>query len=150
MEHSSTRNEDLQIGTASQKLFELGSSVYDLLEVIKHEQERLLAHKALHLLQRRPGSTFLESQLPGNGGYNQLRVVQSLQPNEADATNEDRAHLGGDREAQTSLANPAWTHQGHQAHLWLGEQGRDLRHLLLASNQGGEGAGHLPEGLWFC
>src|SRR5437763_93884 len=105
MEHCSTRHEDLQIGTASQKLFKLGSSSPYLLEVIKHEQEVLLAHKGLHLLQGRPGSTFLESQLPGNGGHDQLRVVQSRQPNEADATNEERAHLGGDREAQTGLAN---------------------------------------------
>src|SRR5437660_6823688 len=83
MEHRSTRHKDREPGTASQKLFELLSSGHDLLEVIKHEQELLLTDKGLHLLQGRPVSTFLESQLPGNGGHDQLRVGESRQPNEA-------------------------------------------------------------------
>ena len=137
MEHGSTRHKDREPGTGSQKLFELLSSGHDLLEVIKHEQELLLTYKGLHLLQGRPVSTFLESQLPGNGGHDQLRVGESRQPNEAGTTNEEGAHLGGDRDGETGLANPAWTQQGEQAHLWLFEEGTDLGHLRLSSNQRG-------------
>src|SRR2546430_7755614 len=131
MEHCSTRHKDRDPGTGSQKLFELLSSGHDLLEVIKHEQELLLTYQGLHLLQGRPVSTFLESQLPGNGGPDQLRVVHSRQPNEAGATNEEGAHLGGGRDGETGLANPAWTQQGEQALLWLFEEGTDLGHLKI-------------------
>src|SRR5437763_15625631 len=94
MEHCSTRHKDREPGTGSQKLFELLSSGHDLLEVIKHEQELLLTDKGLHLLQGRTVSTFLESQLPGNGGHDQLRVGKSRESTEAGATNEEEAHQG--------------------------------------------------------
>src|SRR6266566_9436474 len=109
MEYCSTRHKDREPWTVSQKLFELRSSSYDLLEVIKHEQELLLAHKGLYLLQGRPVPTVLESQLPGNGGHDQLRVGESRQPNETGATNEEGAHLGSGRDGETGLAYPAWT-----------------------------------------
>src|SRR5215471_10951967 len=117
MEHGSTRHKARKPGTGSQKLFELRSSSHYLFEVVKHEQELLLTDKGLHLLHGRPVSTFLESQLPGNGGHDHLRVGESRQTNKAGATNEEGACLGGDRYGQTGLANPAWTQQGEQAHL---------------------------------
>src|SRR2546428_10211575 len=123
MEHRSTRHKDREPGTVCQKRFELRSSDHELLEIIKHEQELLLTYQGLHLLQGRPFFTFLESQLPGNGRHDQLRVGESRQPNEAGATNEEGAHLGGDRDGDTGLANPAWTQQGEQALLWLFEEG---------------------------
>src|SRR5207247_9087567 len=103
MKHCSTRHKDREPGTVSQKLFELLSSGHELLEVIKHEQELLLTYQGLHLLQGRPVSTFLESQLPGNGGPDQLRVVHSRQPNEAGVTNDEGAHLRDGRDRQTVL-----------------------------------------------
>src|SRR5438045_3253788 len=126
MEHCSTRHKDREPGTGSQKLFELLSSGHDLLEVIKHEQELLLTDKGLHLLQGRPVSTILESQLPGNGGHDQLRVGESRQPNEAGTTNEEGAHLGGDRAGETGLAIPAWTRQGDETLLRQFGAGTDL------------------------
>src|SRR5947207_5059525 len=51
MKHSPASDQDLQVGTAGQELLDLGSSGDHLLEVIKYEQEVLLAHKGLHLLQ---------------------------------------------------------------------------------------------------
>src|SRR5437660_9221158 len=80
MEHGSTRHKDREPGTGSQKLFELLSSGHDLLEVIKHEQELLLTDKGLHLLQGWPVSTFLESQLPGNGGTTNCGSERAANP----------------------------------------------------------------------
>ena len=96
MEHCPARHKDLQTGTVSQKLFELRRSGHDLLEVIKHEQEGLLASNRqfvaiLHQRQLR----YEFHTTPGGHNWDQWnkqiegcfrRLMEQLQQNAAQTT----------------------------------------------------------------
>src|SRR6266566_873498 len=92
----------------------------------------------LQKIHKRSLSSFLDPQGLSKSGNDQIGIANGSQWDEADAVRIVIEQVSRHLQTQARFADTAYTREGHQAHLWALQEGPHLRHLLPASNQGGE------------
>jgi hypothetical protein len=110
--------------------------LHDLLEVVQHQQELLLAEVALELHY----DLLVPRHLYPEGGCDpcshELRRAERSEIDEPHAVGKFVKQLSRDLERQAGLADATRTGQGHQAHRGLAQLLPDCCDLLLAPDQG--------------
>ncbi len=98
----------------------------------------LVAYISFEKVKKQSLSDFFDPERLGNGWNDQVRIANGSQGDEADAVDKVIKQVSRYLQTQARFADTAYTREGHQAHLWALQEGPHLRHLLPASNQGGE------------
>ena len=106
MQSGPTAHQHLKFWAGSQELREQRSCRCNLLEVIQHQQEVLLAKGAFELIEHRLPGAFSQTQGIGDGGSNECGVAKSLQQDEADTSGKVLPQVGAIWSASRVLPMP--------------------------------------------
>ena len=127
-------DDDLDRGCGPQQVGDDRCGRDDLLEVVEHEQHRLVAQPVGERIGDRPGGPLRDADRAGDPGGDQHRVADRLERYEEDAVREVVRDAGGELERQSRLARAARPGQRQQP--GRAEQGRRLGQLGVATDEG--------------
>src|SRR5689334_16849787 len=135
MQSGPTAHKYLKFWAGSQKLREQRSCRCDLLKVIQHQQEVLLAKGAFELIEHRLPGAFSQTQGIGDGGSNEYGVAKSLQRDEADTSGKVLPKVSRHLERHSCFADAAGACEDEEAYLRAPQQRTDRCYLRLSANQ---------------
>ncbi len=139
LETSTAGGEDGDSGTLGEKVGQEWGRVENVLQVVDHQHQDGIAPGVPNAFDQGFANRLVDTQGVGDGSRQEMRVPHVRQREEDDGVVELVEIAAGHLDREPGLANTAWSGDGHQSPMRIGDHGEEGPGFLVPADERGDG-----------